>query len=308
MSETIKELTPQQIAAMDEHLKMGIEIGMSTHIEFDQPKIKGILKDVYAEGGLTLPAQIYFEDSPVAGMKRVQQLTGESGWVSPHFWGSFDVNWLQFYHYWYVECGLEEAGKLQPLYKLSMNAGVCWFYDEAVVVTARPTAIRTTSKTAKDVQLKLTTGDTLPLQVLHSTEQAAVEYADGTKYYFLNGVNVPAWLIEEPYDINKVMDIKNTEVRTEALKLGGPDVLEKHCDKKSIEQTEIATGGQYELYEITINDNRRVYLKGYCPSKGDEFNEAVPPTVGSVAEALHWRESKILWDPSKGYQPPLVRT
>ena len=145
--------------------------------------------------------------------------------------------------------------------------------------------------------------------VLHNPNGKAIEYADGEGLYALNGIRVPAWLIEEPYDMKRIMsEITNTEVRNEAIKLGGPDAIEKALNPTTIEEASVKNGGDYRLYEVVINERKRRYLKGVCPSKGEAFNEAVPPTINTVEQALHWREWGDTPMKNGKYMAPSIRT
>jgi hypothetical protein len=295
-------VTKEQESKISEYLKTGIAIGLSTS-RADRKRAEEILADVYKAGDLAPPQKVYWADSPIAGHKKVSEITGKKEWESPAFWGSQEISWLQFYRFFQVECQIEDAKKLEPLYMLATHVGWCWFYEDFAVLTEKPTKINMIEKATV-----LDTKSNIKLKVLHSTTDKAIEYADGTGWYFLNGINIPDWLITEPYNIERALKIENVEVRNEALKLGGPDVLITHCDAVEVDKKTINPGGNYTLYELTVSEKKRKYLRGECPSSGKAFTEAVPPEVKTVEEALYWREEGTIELPASGYVPPMFRT
>ena len=46
---------------------------------------------------------------------------------------------------------------------------------------------------------------------LHSTTQAAVQFRDGSEYYFINGRSIPAWIVNDKSSITKERFIKETD-------------------------------------------------------------------------------------------------
>ena len=46
---------------------------------------------------------------------------------------------------------------------------------------------------------------------LHSTTQAAVQFRDGSEYYFINGRSIPAWIVNDKSSITKERFMKETD-------------------------------------------------------------------------------------------------
>ncbi len=146
---------------------------------------------------------------------------------------------------------------------------------------------------------------------------------------FIQGdVNLRQITEPEKRSAESILKIENVDIRNAALKLLGSEGLLSAVDHTVIHQDsievphmpmeEIATKSaadfqsefslvksHYQLVEFELNNQRRVYLRGECPSKGEKFTEAVPPDCKTVQQALSWREEGVISDE---YVLPLVRT
>jgi len=291
----INNLTAKQEEMLPRYVEMGINIGLATGSDMDEELIRKLTDAHRVASGVAAAKNFMVFDSPMDAIKNIPGLTAYNA-----LYGQHDISWLILYLYFRVECGLiEETQAVVNLLELTKHVGWMWMSGDTTVVTRKPDEIHMRETGSK--------AGHLPLKVLHNPEGMAIRYRNGDGFYCLDGLAVPSHYITEPYDIKKVLAETNVEIRNSLLKLGGPDVLEKYCNKRVIHTDTLEQGGEYELYTIELNEVTRTYLKGTCPSKGQAFNEAVPPTVTTVKAALRWREWGHVALPSE-YILPQVRT
>lgn len=292
----IKTLTKSQEEALARYRELGIKIGMKADPSIDEEKVRELTDAHRVLCGLQ-PAEVFtVMDSPFAACTDGRN-PGNA------LYGQHDISWLSFYLFFRVECGLtEETDAVKYLIELASHVGWMWMNETTTTVTRRPSEIHTRRVNVED-------GSTL--DVLHNTDAMALQYVDGTGVYALNGIRIPKeyhWVITTPadsLDMQKVLGIQNTEIRTEVLKKIGIEKAFDSLKKKLLDEGEVATGGHYSLYKVYLGEKERVYLQGNCPSKGDLFFEAVPPECSTITEALSWREEGTI---TLDYTPPMVRT
>ena len=278
----------------------GMKIAMSLDKDFDPAEVKRITDEHRVACGES--AADFFEvyDSPFAAMKANSNLKPYNG-----LYGSFDAHWLMGWKYVEEQEGdTSQSHKLKGLMKIAEHVGWFWMSSNGTVVTHKPVAIRTITKPSSN-------SDSEEVVVLHSYDHMALEYKDGQGVYAINGVLIMpkySWVVTTPVDQldpKLVMNIENTEIRTEAIKKLGPERLFDLLDKQTLDTDELNPGGKYELFNIDFGGHRRVYLRGNCPSSGDMFMEAVPPTIATCKHALAWREFGTV---DIEYHPPAMRT
>jgi hypothetical protein len=129
---------------------------------------------------MKLPApKFYWEDSPFKGNKKAAQLLyskdnpteDEVREMTNHAqFGSFEAYWVSFYAFIGDNLPVEKDPLIDVMKELIKNVGVYWTFDEAVVATDKPVAI----KLNKDGRL-------------HNTEGMALEYKDGSGLYAIDG-------------------------------------------------------------------------------------------------------------------------
>jgi hypothetical protein len=291
----IQELTDDQQKQLDVYRKKGIEVGLATG-GYDKDKVAELTEKHRELCGLPRVGLENIEHlpSPMAAYRKYSDCTPESACYGQH-----DVHWLYFYLFFRVECGLtKETEPVRYLIDLAHHVGWLWFFEEKTIITPRPEKIHTRT---------IASG----LKILHNETGPAVLYPDGEGVYALNGVRIPTEFVplmklDAPAD--KILSVGNTEIRNELIKLRGTDFMIKSFKGSVIHKATVKNGGKYKLYEVTVGEQKRVYLQGTCPSKGDTFYEAVPPTVTTVEQALHWREWGQIELPDVGYKPPVIRT
>jgi hypothetical protein len=129
---------------------------------------------------------------------------------------------------------------------------------------------------------------------LHNGKGVAVEYVDGWKSYFLNGVIVPAWLVETPAEkigVELALNEKNVNTQREIIRKMG---IERLISKTELLDTFIdrhtGAGNKYELRKLKIgNSIDRKYLAfKHASLQGLFFMKPVPPECTRAIEARAW--------------------
>lgn len=292
----IEHLTPEQEAKMADYTREGIEIGLATGPDFDEEEVLHLTNAHRVQCGLPPVEKLDVFDSPFAACRSIEGLRPGNA-----LYGQHDINWLQFYQFFRQELGLKkETQPIVHLYELAKRVGWMWMNGERTVVTRRSEEIYLANKAGG-------------FKVLHNLDDKAVRYRDGWGLYALNGIRIPAdftWIVTTPadqLDPEQVLGITNVELRGEAVKKIGMTKMLDRLESKVLHTYHCDIGGDYELHQIQLGENTRIYLKMTCPSKGEMTVEAVPPTIKTCQEALTWREWGTVSIPT-GYLPPLVRT
>lgn len=169
-------------------------------------------------------------------------------------------------------------------YILFLKAGcfLSWFYKEFAFISRRPKHIK-----------RNTRGQ------LHNDSGAALEWRDGWKQYYLNGIRVSEEIgspAPEDLDPTLILKAKNVEVRREIVRKIG---IERVIQKLGGEAIDSWNG--YELIMLDIPDMQimPLYLKMKNPSIGTYHVEGVPPGISTCKEALSWRVGGLKWKPEQ---------
>ena len=126
----------------------------------------------------------------------------------------------------------------------------------------------------------------------HCSTGPAIEYRDGFKMYFLNGVNIPKkyeWLVNtsvDELDCNEFPKIKNVEIRREFLRKVGAEQLIEKLGAETIDEE-----GDYSLILLDLKGEtgKWPYLKMRNPSINCWHVEAVSKECKTVADAIAFR-------------------
>lgn len=290
----IKKLTIEQEAKMPEYVKKWTDIGVSTNTDREQANI--LIDKVYKNGGLPPPIEKVWCQSPKGILEYIakdRNITIKEARQKTDFcYGSHDVNWLAFYDYFSLECGLN-IDELDPLKEISKIVG--WFapFSGIVVFSDKPIECHTILNNRGN-------------NILHKDDSAALLYGDGYALWYLNGIEVPREIVETPADLldaKLIQTEKNADVRREIIrKIGIKRVIEQ-LGAKTIEKATIGNC-DYELVMLTVNDTKRPYLKMKDATTDETYIEGVPPNITTVKSALAWREN----EEENTYAPPEVRT
>jgi hypothetical protein len=134
---------------------------------------------------------------------------------------------------------------------------------------------------------------------LHCEDGPAIEWRDGSKLFYLNGVMVSEKIVMTPADTldpRHVIGTKNAEVRKEIIRKIGIDTV-----ISAFKGNVIDTWGEYKLIRLDIPDIffNVHYLRMTNPSTGGLHFEGVPPHVKTCTDALSWRVGGLEWAPEQ---------
>lgn len=312
MSETkITELTPEQEELIpvyrDRYLKK-----FHTHKKVDQAQVKEFFTWLYELAGLKAPEEVYIVDSPLAAQDLANQLNGTKNKVySFSSYGSaWDLGWISFYMYFKEVCGIELDEKFDK-YKDFADMGVydSIQFDRAVIISELPIKIHTLGEN------------------VHCSDGPAIEFADGFKVYYWNGVIVPQKLIEGPILKADILSEKNAEIRRcYREKLGAKEYYSIIGGEDGLQILDEDTDNQghvMRLYRTKFNDDvinsHVIFLECVCPSTGRIYNIYPPDqNVKNVwaAKASTFANSPgkyrhgdvMLVEVGKSFERPLIET
>jgi hypothetical protein len=139
---------------------------------------------------------------------------------------------------------------------------------------------------------------------MHSTNSSAIEFRDGYKQHYLNGIFFPEdlWtkVISKKMSFKEILEIVDVDQRNQALLLVGDEQRDewlKHVKAEVIDEyTKQTINGNpvyYKLYKIPKGDVFRddCYAMWYtCPSTNKQ-NFSRVPQFNTVAEAMAWKGS-----------------
>ena len=227
----VTDLTEQQRSQLTVYRDDAIGIGMSVDDNYDLETVKGLILDLrkssYSKMSNDLEKIKWLEfDSPFAAMQSKETLLcdSESGknllTTSNCLYGNGDSYWLYFYMFFREELGLEkETQEILPQYELAKHIGWFWMCDDVVVITRKPCKLNL-------VDRKTSQGETI--KILHSLDEMALQYRDGTGIYKIDDVRIPdeyEWLFTDKSKRTpaNIMAIENVDIRSAALKLLSPE-------------------------------------------------------------------------------------
>ncbi len=129
---------------------------------------------------------------------------------------------------------------------------------------------------------------------LHCEDGPAIEFADGSKLYAIDDINVPEWVVMTPadeMDVKEVLGIEDVDARMIALRKVG---LDRCLDGAR----RVANGGEYVLYDLAhlFDGQKALYLDMVNPSSGEHHLEGVDNDCETVADAIRFRAGRD-WNP-----------
>ena len=311
---TIKKLTKKQKAATIKYRDESIQNCISTQPadEFNTELVAELInKHRNANGMSGTIDNIIVMDSPMAAIKKYK-----SKGVSKNnaFYGQHDTSWLWMYKFWRDEVGLVEQVKpLDNLIELCKHVNWFWISSDTMILCRKPVKCHTNTRTYRFTNVE-GKDDTFQGPGIHNPDGMAIEYADGAGIYMINNIdfNSEKWVVKTPVgdlDPTKILNIKNTELRSQAMIKYGIENFYDSLEKELVHEETLPIGGNYKLYDVQVMPNMDPwrFLRMVCPSKGEVHFEKVPSECNTVQEALYWRETATV---IKGvtYQEPRIRT
>ena len=132
---------------------------------------------------------------------------------------------------------------------------------------------------------------------LHSTTQAAVQFRDGSEYYFINGRSIPAWIVNDKSSITKEWFMKETDADIKGAiyeSIGQQGMLDL-LGAKVVDRREIVhANGDREVVELLktddlfkeIDNQPFAWVSMCCPSTGTHYLQGVEPHHTNAIEAI----------------------
>ena len=132
---------------------------------------------------------------------------------------------------------------------------------------------------------------------LHSTSTAAVKFRDGSSYYFINGRQIPEWVVEKKDAITKdqFLQEKNSDIKGAIYEvLGSEGIINllgaEITDTKTIHHA----NSDVETVELLktkdtfpeLDNKPMAWVKMTCPSTGTNYLVGVEPKYNDAIEAI----------------------
>ena len=279
----ITSLTQSQSDRMVEFSDKWIKIGLSTE-PANRTEAEAAIKQMYASAGLVQPRKIVWCGSPLSqGLTRSIILT-KGVWASvgasvrdsvgASGYGQHDANWLAFYEYFRIVCGLDrQTDAFIGHIRQSQSAG--WYLPHANIcwVSERHHLL------LRDEQGRL-----------HCASGPAVMYPDGWAIYAWHGVRVPEHIIEQRDEltVEQIMAEPNTEVRRVMRNLYGNDRFLIDAGAKELDAS-VNHGARLLSLRLPGDPVDIRMMELTCPSTGSKYFERVPPDTATAMDGLAWR-------------------
>jgi hypothetical protein len=281
MAKMLETLTQEQEKLIEDTKDWWIQYILYSGDEVKEDEaIKGA-EWLYEFCGFKKP-EVHIVDSPMACQKKANDIAGNKD--------------FQFYNYAYESLGqscgwtayvdmFTKLGVIQDdnfeKYKSFLLSGVFMsiFLEGYAILCRRPKAVKLNE-----------TGQ------LHSVDSPAIEWRDGYKLYFLNGVPVTEEIVmthSTRLDPMLVVRERNAEVRREIVRKIGIERVIQKLGGNTIDTYKGRYGDlDYKLVTLSIDgmNTKPIYLVMKNPSLGTWHAEGVPPNIRTCKEALAWRD------------------
>ena len=318
----IEKLTKKQIAQQEEVKKYWINLALYSGDEIDEVEAKKGIDWLYTQANLP-KVEMLLVDSPLGiqyafhllkNLDRDKIRNSVRNSVENSVWNSVrnsvensvgnsvrkeklelyefnyqnltDIGWFSFYDYFYNFNLYDEKTKENfNIYKNFLKSGVFFSscYSDIAIVSRRPKAVRKNNQDR-----------------LHSDKLPAIEWRDGYKLYFLNGVEFTEdlWtkVVSGTMPFEEILAIKDIDQRTQAMKYGSVEefikfnagILLDEYKKWTSDMQEI----NYKLYKIpqgkTFQKSDAYYMIYDCPSTNRKYMSGVGP-FKTAASAMAWK-------------------
>lgn len=290
----ISKLTPEQVRLQAEVRDWWIQNSLGGDV--DERKITEGVEWIYSLANLKKPKVIIvsgLDDAKKLG-KIKESSVGSSVRSSVGWYGSlgWDAGWLAYMDYW------ERIGILQNdnfrRYRDTVASGIwqIFYFEKTCIVWLKPKCVK------KDENGRL-----------HSIDDGAVEWRDGSKLFFIHGVQFEEELwrrvVGKSISGEEIMKLENQEQKSVALRAIGYENVLKELEAEVLdEEKHVSRRGRemiYQLLEADLKDDDRKarFVKVCCPSTEREFVLRVSPTCKTVREGIAWtfREDAITYRP-----------
>lgn len=288
----IKSLTVEQEKSIKTHTEMGLAAGLKTIKSMGELDYLEIEKSIRFFYNYCLQATsdklnfIYAKGPTEAGRILAEKATHKINSTNyPIYNSQEDIYWTYLYKFFitnfkdtfdneFLQKTFAEdwVGFLSNIHQIIVGNDTC-------IVVAHPMYYR------RDMQNRL-----------HSLDSPVCEYLDGTKYYAIDGLLLPSFIIETPLEkVTKemILSIENVDFRRCMIKRLGAKKTIEILGAKVIDVKTLGKGGIYELLSIGLDlgegENNFPYLKMINPSTGEIHIEGVAVGATTVEQALAYR-------------------
>lgn len=262
----------------------------------DHTKCEAVINVFYKLLGKAKPKYLYFRSIKECS-DFIKQNSPDAGDYKNYFAGQQWIYWKAFYVFCEkigVKFEQEQSKKLQLWMQESTELHWWWPFENYVIVSERPIALRLNEAGQ-----------------LHSENSPAIEYADGWKLYYLNGISVPEYLIMTPsedLDVEFFKKEKSNDVKAEFVRKFGVERLLHEFGvqidsykKYSAKENPWWHKSEYELWDMHKafpGLDYQPFLKMLNQTTGIWHVEALSPSIRTIPEALKerfgGREMKIV--------------
>ena len=261
----LTELTVEQWYAVKTYRREMLTLGRCTD-PIDRPSAENTFKEIYKVLlGKKLSKVLWVDGLTEAkNLFDKRKVSTQNMWNECR-WGGFELHWAAYSTFVAGLPGVEVTKNIRELLALWMETSKChiWWPRKTVVVACeRPKTIVTNERGF----LSCTTG-------------AAIEYRDGTAFYFLEGVKVPMEVVTEPQNLTmkSISSERNAEVRRLMIKQYGLPRYLKDTGAKLLDSVR----GE-KLFEDKDNARFLICTDG---STGKIYELTVPPDTTTCKEA-----------------------
>ena len=263
----IKELTPEQQIRHDEFFNRAMQFGTATE-RADRPKAEAAFRELYRLINRPEPEQIIWTQGPMEAIELIASCKPETPkvtFMNQCLFGSHELSWSTYYLF----CGtlregiysLEDARKLQLWQDIGESCGWWWPFTKAIVVFERPTICRLNEN-----------------RVLHSDDSPAMQFADGTTVWAINGTRLPTasgeQIVMRPDTMttDQILREPNEEVRRIMMERFGWVRFLRDTNAKELNRrfNQISQGWEV-LYQVSESEREPHRLHVADPSTGREY-------------------------------------
>ena len=274
----IESLTKDQEARMAEFRDKWIAIGLSTE-PADRKRAEEGVKLAYAAGGLEPPKEIYWVESPFAGLKKAAELSGDaSDELSQLYrcgYGQHDASWLSFYDFFGEVLGID-VSKMKGLMEIGQSCGWWWPFDDVCVLADRAEELKLDDRGR-----------------LHNITGPAMKFRDGFAIYAIHGVRLVdgSWIEDRAkLTVDAIDRESNAEIRRVMIETFGAARFIQEGNSTLVDTSKFgklwtrAVGEQDEPLVMVELQNSTAEPDGTFKT----YHLRVPPTTKTAQEAVAW--------------------
>lgn len=299
----IDKLTPEQEVKLVEFREEWLAIGRNT-APLDREKCSETIGKLYAFMKLP-PPEIRYVDGPYAlatepelmkqekaGKARNLKDINISEALNQIYWASWDWYgyWLPLYMFVskHIKSDIyskEDQANLDLAEEVLRNCGFLNLFEEICFVCERPKILTV------DINGRL-----------HNTEGSALEFVDGWKIFYVNGIEVPAEAITDPtfLTVDRISSEGNIERKRAYINLFGQERFLEESNAKIEHQDDFGI-----LYRSKVKGDEdfvMVKVVNSTPEPDGSFKDyflRVPPATKTAKEGVAWSFNM----PEKEYNP-----